>query len=68
MAIDCLNSYLNDMEERCDLDTEDDDIQKITFLKEQLELVYCSKYARRYSPEMLVFAYIVKSCYELIRL
>ena len=66
VAIDALNSYLSETE-MDDFD-DDDEIPKIIFLKEQLELGECSKYSRRYSPEMLVFAYILhatsSSAYE----
>lgn len=35
-----------------------DETSRTKFLLEQLKLSFCSKYSRRYSPELLIFAYL----------
>lgn len=56
IAIDSLSAHLSEND-----NVQNDETNRIKFLKEQLELSCQSKYARRYSPDTLVISYILHS-------
>jgi len=55
MAIYCLKSGMNNMDE------EQDECRQLQFLIEQLELITTNKYGRHYSPQLTVLCYMINA-------
>lgn len=55
MAVDCLQQYV------LTIDDLSDDRRQLTFLLEQLNLLGTNKYGRHYSPELILWAYLIYS-------
>ena len=59
MAVNCLELYVNEI--NVDVDNGESDARHVKFIIEQLNLLQCNKYSRRYSTSLLVFSYVLHS-------
>jgi len=59
MAVECLKVCLQQPDDDSDDDT--NDVRKISFIVEQLDLLTKHKFGRHYSPQLTILSYIIQS-------
>ena len=50
--------FINSLKQHLQIHNNPDEVSRMMFLLEQMKLSLSSKHSRRYSPELLVFAYL----------
>ena len=64
MAVECLKVCLQQSDDDSDDDT--NDVRKISFIVEQLDLLTKHKYGRHYSPQLTILSYVIQAASSAI--